>query len=140
MRWAARPPLDVALIAVDIADPPPAVTVSRSAETVEEGTTVLFVPNPFRRGWLQHHGRVSGRRAHVTPAGRFSLVLTDLPLQPGDSGSGLFDSQNRLIGLNTWKMGSEDRTWLGISLPSDTMERITDLIERGALSSLEQSR
>ena len=98
------------------------------------------MPNPFRDGWLQHRGTVSGRRAHMTPAGRFSLVLTDLPLQPGDSGSGLFDTRNRLIGLNTWKVGDADRTWLGISLPSDTMKKITDMIERGDLSELERPR
>ena len=66
-------------------------------------------------------------------------MITDLPLQPGDSGSGLFDSENRLIGLNTW-IERNDRSSLGISLPSDTMARITDLIERGDVSALEQPR
>ena len=52
VAWTAQPPLDVAIIAVDIQDPPPAVTVSRSAEEAGKGSSVRFVPNPFRDGWL----------------------------------------------------------------------------------------
>jgi S1-C subfamily serine protease len=129
--WTAQPPLDVALVAVDIDHPPAAIEISFTADTLRDGTPVMFVPNPLRSGWKLHAGLVSGRRAHLTQAGRFSLVFTDLPLQPGDSGSGLFDSGGRLIGLNTWRLGDEERTWLGISLPSDTMKRIANLVERG---------
>lgn len=131
--WTAQPPLDVALIAVDIDTPPAPVEISFTAEALETGAPVLFVPNPLRSGWKERRGHVSGRRSHLTQAGRFSLVFTDLPLQPGDSGSGLFDSRNRLTGLNTWRVGDEEHTWLGISLPSDTMKRIANLVEQGEL-------
>ena len=56
--------------------------------------------------------------------------MTDLNVLPGDSGSGLFDTNNRLIGLNTWR-GYDSSGPVGISLPSDTMREIIGRIERG---------
>jgi S1-C subfamily serine protease len=137
VRWTGPPPLDVALVAVEIANPPGPIKVSPDAGELTEGSPVLFVPNPMREGWLLHRGTVSARRAHLTPAGRFSLVITDLPVEPGDSGSGLFDAQHRLVGFNTWKSWDGDGP-AGISLPSETIRAILDLIDRGELGSLEK--
>jgi S1-C subfamily serine protease len=135
--WTGEPPLDVALVVVEIPNPPPPVRASPDAGDVRVGSEVLFVPNPLRDGWLLHRGRVSDRRAHLTPAGRFSLMITSLPVVPGDSGSGLFDAQYRLVGLNTWRaLGTNGPA--GISLPSETIRTILDLIERGELRSLER--
>ncbi|MFI5401401.1 MAG: serine protease [Planctomycetota bacterium] len=137
VRWTGPPPLDVALVSVEIADPPGPIDVSRDAADVTERSQVLFVPNPLRNGWLLHRGTVSARRAHLTPAGLYSLVITDLPVEPGDSGSGLFDAQHRLVGLNTWKAFDVNGT-AGISLPSETIRSMLDLIERGQLGTLER--
>ena len=49
-------------------------------------------------------------------------------MQPGDSGTGLFDSLGRLVGLNTWTQIEEGGP-KGISLPSNTMERIFEMME-----------
>jgi S1-C subfamily serine protease len=78
------------------------------------------------------------RERHETPAGAFSLLFTDLPVQPGDSGSGLFDAFGRLIGLNTWtRVGPGGPQ--GISLPSDTMRAIADAVDRGEIDRLDQT-
>ena len=87
---------------------------------VVRGDGVTFVPNPMRAGWLRRDGTVSRREEFATPAGRYSVVHTDLPLQPGDSGTGLFDGLGRLIGLNTWGT-AEPNDRVGISLPSETL-------------------
>ena len=121
--WTAEPPLDVAVVRVDIEDPPPPVPVRASADAAEQGFDVSFVPNPFRSGWTVHRGKVLKRESHRTPAGDYSLIYTSLPVQPGDSGTGLFDSLGRLVGLNTWTQFEEGGP-KGISLPSNTMERI----------------
>jgi S1-C subfamily serine protease len=139
VRWTGEPPLDVALVSVEIEDPPGPIRTSRDGSEATDGSAVHFVPNPLRDGWLLHRGTVSARRSHLTPAGRFSLVITDLPVQPGDSGSGLFDAQHRLVGVNTWRSVDESGP-AGISLPSETIRVILDLIERDDLSSLESRR
>jgi hypothetical protein len=140
VRWTAQPPLDVAVVSVDIADPPPAVETSRDSDAILSGAEVSFVPNPFRSGWAFLHGEVSKREPHDTPAGVYSLLYTDLPLQPGDSGTGLFDGRGRLIGLNTWGLanaGDVEYHHMGISLPSSSMQKILELIERDELDKLD---
>ena len=126
--WTAEPPLDGAVVRVDIEDPPPPVPVRASADAAEQGFAVSFVPNPFRSGWTVHHGKVLKRESHRTPAGDYSLIYTSLPVQPGDSGTGLFDSLGRLVGLNTWTQFEEGGP-KGISLPSNTMERIIQTMD-----------
>ncbi len=133
--WTAEPPLDVAVVRVDIEDPPNPVPVRASADAAEQGFDVSFVPNPFRSGWTVHHGKVLKRESHRTPAGEYSLIYTSLPVQPGDSGTGLFDSLGRLVGLNTWTQIEEGGP-KGISLPSNTMERIVEMMDDNELINL----
>jgi len=141
VRWAGEPPLDVALVSTEIDDGPTPVLVARDVGGLEEGADVFFVPNPFRRGWLLHRGHVLERAPHHTPAGDFSLVVTDLPLQQGDSGSGLFDAAGSLVGINTWAVlrmdGQPAIVPQGMSLPSDVLHEIMDLIRRDSLENLD---
>jgi len=139
--WAAQPPLDAVVLAVDIDEPPAPVPVAPDAEDVAAGDAVFFVPNPFRHGWLSQTGRVTDRRAQPTPVGTFSLLYTDLPAEPGDSGTGLFDGRGRLVGINTWARFDADFRGLpvpkGISLPARVLGEITDLIASRSLIRLE---
>jgi len=134
--WTAEPPLDVAVVRVDIEDPPNPVPVRANADAAEAGFEVSFVPNPFRSGWKVHRGKVLKRESHRTPAGDYSLIYTSLPVQPGDSGTGLFDSLGRLVGLNTWTQIEEGGP-KGISLPSNTMERIVEMMDHNELLNMD---
>jgi S1-C subfamily serine protease len=80
---------------------------------------------------------VQRRESHHTPAGEFSLLYTDLPVQPGDSGSGLFDAHGQLVGLNTWTRIGQGAPQ-GISLPSEAMRAIVDALQRGRIDELDQ--
>jgi S1-C subfamily serine protease len=136
VRWVARPPIDLAIVEVAIDDPPHAIPIAADSRAAAPGSAVTFVPNPYRAGWRVEHGQVTRRRTHQTPAGDYSVLYTDLPVLPGDSGSGLFNEYGELIGLNTW-------TWLeprpqGISLPSEAMQAIVQVIEDDDLGSLRE--
>jgi S1-C subfamily serine protease len=135
VRWTAPPPLDVALVEIAIADPPRPVRIASDSEGAAADSAVLFVPNPFRLGWKVHHGKVVKREAHQTPAGTYSLLFTDLPVQPGDSGSGLFDPTGALIGLNTWA-GVDPSIPRGISLPAEVMRAMVASIHEQRLGNL----
>jgi S1-C subfamily serine protease len=140
--WTARPPLDVAVVTVDLPDAPAAIPVRRTAEAVSADDAVFFVPNPLRNGWLVHRGRVTSRRAHDTPAGRYSLVFSDVPVLQGDSGSGLFLANGWLVGLNTWRAEGVAGP-LAIGLPSDSLReilRILDAADPGRLLREESGR
>jgi S1-C subfamily serine protease len=127
VSWTARPPLDVALVEVHVADPPRPVAIAAGSTHATASADVLFVPNPLRLGWLVHRGQVVKRESHDTPAGDYSLLFTDLPVQPGDSGSGLFDAAGAIVGLNTWA-GLTPGAPRGISLPAEVMRQMVDSI------------
>ena len=132
VRWVAPPPLDVALITIDLPDAPAPVRVAENTEAAVELTGVVVVPNPFRKGWRFHRGKVLRRVEFDWPAGTYSLFHTDLPLLPGDSGSGLFNASNLLLGLNTWGTSDPDDAQ-GFSLPAKAMREIVDRLESGEL-------
>ncbi|MBL8620003.1 MAG: trypsin-like peptidase domain-containing protein [Myxococcales bacterium] len=139
VRWAAPPPLDVVLIELPIADPPAPVVIAPDAAALTEGSKVTFVPNPYRDGWLVHDGQLLRRERHDTPAGSYELLYTDLPVVPGDSGSGLFDARGQLVGLNTWTRMRPGLAAEGISLPSDTMRALVDAIAAGRIDQLDDA-
>ena len=99
---------------------------------------------------MQDHGDVSGssaeelcdtnpglilKEAHNTPAGIYELLITDLPVTHGDSGSGLFDERGQLVGLNTWTK-VEGGLAHGISLPSEAMRALSDAVQNNELDRL----
>jgi S1-C subfamily serine protease len=135
--WAAPPPLDVALVEITIDAPPEPVVIAPDVDALGSGEAVMFVPHPYRTGWRLHHGSIEHRQLHQTPAGPYSLVFTDLPVQPGDSGSGLFDSRGMLIGLNTWARFDRGIPH-GISLPTETLRALEDALRTGRLPELDQ--
>ena len=94
-------------------------------------------PNPYRNGWMVHDGQLLRRERHDTPAGVYELLYTDLPVIPGDSGSGLFDARGQLVGLNTWTRMRPGQAAEGISLPSDTMRALVDAIAAGRIDQLD---
>jgi len=136
VSWAAPPPLDIAVIELDIPNPPAPIPIAPNADALNPGSTVQFVPNPYRDGWLLHTGKLLAKEAHNTPAGTYQLLLTDLPVTHGDSGSGLFDERGQLVGLNTWTK-VEGGAAHGISLPSEAMRALADAVEHDELRRLD---
>ena len=130
IRWTAPPPVDMAILEVKIDGGPAPVTVSRSADSIKKGATVTFSAHPYRHGWRFHQGKILERRVHNTPAGRFSLLISDLPAEHGDSGAGLYDAAGQIVGVITWK-SSEGGKPRGISLPSDALIKYFKLNKDG---------
>ncbi len=136
VRWSAPPPIDVAVLELPIADPPAPIQFASDASALEPGGDVTFVPNPYRDGWLVHRGHLVRKDSHRSPAGTYSLLVTDLPVIPGDSGSGLFDAGGRLVGLNTW-VKVENGFSQGISMPTEAVAALGDAIAQGRLDQLQ---
>jgi S1-C subfamily serine protease len=135
--WAAPPPLDVVLLELPIDRPPPPVPLATDASELLAAASVTFVPNPLRSGWKVLRGEVLRRETHHTPAGTYDLVLTDLPVTQGDSGSGLYDARGQLVGINTWSRVGPGIAQ-GLSLPSEAMRAAIDAIRTGKLDQLRQ--
>jgi len=138
VRWTAPPPLDVVLVELPIAHPPEPVVIAAETSMIQVPASLTFVPNPYRTGWHVLRGELLRRETHHTPAGAYDLLYTDLPVTHGDSGSGLYDAQGQLVGLNTWtRVG--DGPSQGISLPSETMRVLVDAIRNNSLGNLDEA-
>jgi len=129
VRWVAPPPLDLALLSVELGAAPGRARLTSLQGGAPEGSRVFAVPNPFRHGWRVLHGRVLRRVELLWPTGPTSLYHTDLPLLPGDSGSALYDETVRVLALNTWgTVDPEDAQ--GLSLPVRALEGVIAEVER----------
>lgn len=138
--YVAAPPLDVALVEVAIQRPPAPLPIADGSRRLGLGTGVVFVPNPMRAGWMVHYGTVIKRERHETPAGAYALVHTNLPVQPGDSGSAIIDREGEIVGLNTWAVLRSDGSIMSIpaaiSLPPAALTEVRQLIQADRLRSL----
>ncbi len=71
------------------------------AKTPRIGEEVFAVGNPEGLDWTYTRGYVSAFR--TMPVGGFTvdLIQTQTPLNPGNSGGGLYDAAGNLVGVNT---------------------------------------
>jgi S1-C subfamily serine protease len=138
VRWAAPPPIDLAVVELAITDAPEPVEIAPDTTMLQPSSRVTFAPNPYRAGWQVFDGQLIRRETRRTSAGTYDLLYTDLPVIPGDSGTGLYDAQGRLVGLNTWTQ-VRGGTAHGISLPSETMRVLVDAIRSGRLEQLDDT-
>jgi serine protease Do len=60
------------------------------------------------------------------------LIQTDAAINPGNSGGALLNSEGKVIGINSSKIGGEGYEGLGFAIPSNTAKEIAEsLIQSG---------
>jgi S1-C subfamily serine protease len=69
------------------------------ALTVGEG--VFAIGNPLGLGWSYSRGAISAIRRYSHEESLLRMIQAQLPLNPGNSGGGLYDEAGALIGINT---------------------------------------
>jgi len=119
---------DLAVLDVPTGDAPAA---EWGTATPEVGGVVFAVAKAAHGGARITFGFVSGReRAFRGPGGRLigGSVEHTAPLAPGSSGSGIFDGEGRLIGLNTQRVG--EGFYLAIPADAELRSRV-DALARG---------
>jgi len=139
------PATDLAVIRADSANLPYA-TLGESA-SLRVGQLVIAIGNPFGFQSTVSTGVVSALgRALRSREGRLieNIVQHTAPLNPGNSGGPLVDSQGRIVGLNTAIiMGAQG---IGFSIPSDTAKWVVSQlitlgrVRRGYLGVTAQQR
>ncbi len=106
--------VDLALLAVDIADLP--VAMVADAHGLRVGQLVLAVGHPWRQRGVVTAGLVSSLTKAKTDGRRGSVdvIRSDARLAPGNSGGPLVNANGAVVGINTLIVGGDQ----GIAIPS----------------------
>jgi serine protease Do len=119
---------DLAVLDVPTGDVSP---IEWGSKTPDVGAVVFAVAKAANGGARTTFGFVSGReRAFRGPGGRLigGSVEHTAPLAPGSSGSGIFDGDGKLIGLNTQRVG--EGFYLAMPADAELRGRV-DALARG---------
>jgi len=122
------PAHDLAVIRIDVSEPPPPLVIG-SSHDLRVGQNTYAIGNPFGLDWTLTTGIVSAiNRSLPTENGRSlieDLIQTDAAINPGNSGGPLLDSAGRLIGVNTAIFSpSGASAGVGFAVPVDTVNRV----------------
>jgi len=92
--------VDLALIKISEKDPLPFAEFGDS-DTLEVGEWVMAIGNPFGLSHTVTAGIVSAKGRVIGNGPYDDFIQTDASINPGNSGGPLFNSEGRVIGINT---------------------------------------
>ncbi len=119
--------IDLALLRVKTRDLPAVVLGDSSSLRV--GADVFAVGNPYGHGHSVTRGILSAR-ARSLGRDEFDLFMqTDAAINPGSSGGPLFDSEGRVVGINT-AIDSRGEA-IGFAMPVELLKGALEFLERG---------
>jgi serine protease Do len=113
--------LDVALLAVDDARDLSTAMLGSSRD-VRVGDFVVAIGNPFGLGPAVTFGIVSAKARDIGAGPYDDFIQTDAAINPGSSGGPLFDTQGRVIGMNT-VLHAHGRG-IGFAIPIDDVREV----------------
>ncbi|MFT8246743.1 S1C family serine protease [Roseomonas sp. BN140053] len=115
---------DLALLQVATDKPLPAVSFADGAAP-RVGDWVLAVGNPFGLGPSVTAGIISAHGRDIGAGPYDQFLQTDAPINPGNSGGPLFDTQGRVVGVNTAILSpSGASAGIGFAVPADLASRV----------------
>lgn len=112
-----------------------------NADKYDIGDNVFAVGQPLGLGWTVSSGVVSAKRKIrdfykiyliylppiyyeiFEPTCDYNIIQTDTQINPGNSGGGLFDTEGKLIGINTFRLSGSE----GIGFAIDFSEALSNL-------------
>ncbi len=105
------------------------------SEKSRVGETVLAIGNPLGLQQTVTAGIISATERQVRIPGTeyaYTFVQTDAGVNPGNSGGPLVNLEGKVVGINTAKITLPGVEGIGLSIPSNTAERvINDFKEHG---------
>jgi serine protease Do len=117
---------DLALLKVESKTPLPTVKFGNS-DTIRVGDWALAVGNPFGVGQSVTSGIVSALHRDVEGAQYPFFIQTDAPINRGNSGGPMFNSNGEVIGINTAIYSpSGGSVGIGFAIPSSYANKIVD--------------
>ncbi|QDT29663.1 trypsin-like peptidase domain-containing protein [Gimesia panareensis] len=101
VKWIAPHGIDLAIISAPLAGGNISEAFWDRNDLPAIGADVFAVGNPHALGWTHSSGSISQYRKQTKGAFTYQIIQTTTPLNPGNSGGGLYDKNGLLIGINT---------------------------------------
>ena len=119
---------DLALIKIDTKQPLPAATLGESANA-EVGDWVMAIGSPFGFNLTVTSGIISAKGRAL--GGNYdNFIQTDASINPGNSGGPLFDTQGKVIGINTAIYSSTgSNAGIGFAIPIDLAKTVMEQLK-----------
>ena len=127
------PPSDLAVLKIDDGGLSPLVLAD--SDNVQVGDIVLAIGNPLGVGQTVTLGIISakGRRTGLSNGSFEDFLQTDAPINRGNSGGALVDSNGDLVGINSQILSpSGGSIGIGFAIPSNMARNVLDqLVKNG---------
>jgi Do/DeqQ family serine protease len=123
------PPSDLAVLKIDAANLP--VLALGDSDKVRVGDVVLAIGNPLGIGQTVTMGIISakGRQTGLSSGAFEDFLQTDAPINQGNSGGALVNTNSELIGINSQILSpSGGSIGIGFAIPSNMARTITDTL------------
>lgn len=121
VEWIAPHGVDLAIISAPVLAEEVREAHWDRDTTPHIGDAVFAIGNPHGLGWTHSAGDISQVRRQRHGAFEFRLLQTTAAINPGNSGGGLYDSEGRLIGINTMTGDKRFAEGLGFSIALPTL-------------------
>jgi serine protease Do len=124
------PKTDLALLRLITKRVWPFVALADSS-TVRVGQAVLAIGNPFGLGGTVTTGIVSALGRNIGQGPYDDFIQTDAAINPGNSGGPLFNTQGRVIGINTAIFTrSGGSQGIGFAIPAHTVQQVVGQLQQ----------
>lgn len=128
------PKTDIAILKINVSELPAAEFAN--SDEVKVGQKAIAIGNPAGMEFMGSvtSGIISGlnRKIEYDDGTMLRLIQTDASINPGNSGGALLNSEGKVIGINTSKIGGVGYEGLGFAIPSNNAVEIAEsLIQSG---------
>lgn len=128
------PNTDIAVLKIDASELPAAEF--GDSDQVKVGEKAIAIGNPAGLEFMGSvtSGIISGlnRKVEFSDGTILRLIQTDAAINPGNSGGALLNSEGKVIGVNTSKIGGTMYEGLGFAIPSNKAKEVAEsLIKNG---------
>ena len=126
IEWTGPSWLDLAVLSTAVPEggDAPAIAPLSFTETVGIGAPVFAIGDPHEYRASYVIGVVSAVRAITEGAEPLRVLQLQLPLNPGNSGGGLYDAAGALIGVNSWRLREDVGEGIGFSIAVDNLRTV----------------
>ncbi len=125
---------DIAILKINVSELPAAEFAD--SDEIKVGQKAIAIGNPAGLEFMGSvtSGIISGlnRKIEFDDGTVLKLIQTDAAINPGNSGGALLNSEGKVIGINTSKIGGAGYEGLGFAIPSNNAVKIAEsLIQSG---------